>query len=161
LSTTAAESIIRKAEEVFSGIERPEHFTNHTHCCECRDHDDELQPFTPATIPRSALGHMGWDPITFCTDQGFRYFLPGMIRIVLTETGEDNYFEQFMWHVSAIAEGHDRYKVCTPAERAVVAMTLNWLLEHRSEEIEQEMVAQDLLSAIERWSDVSAETSLR
>ena len=150
---TSAESIVANADEVFADVERPEHFTDHKHCCECLDHDDELQPYTPGNIPRSALGHMGWDPITFCTDQGFRYFLPGMIRIVLTESGDDNYYEQFLWHVTAMEGGHDRYQVCTEAERAVVALTLAWLFEHRSAEIEQELVAEELLGALGRWSE--------
>lgn len=147
-----ATEIIARSEEVFADVERPKHFTNHTHCCECRDHDLELQPYTPATIPRTALGTMGWDPITFCTDEGFRYWLPGLIRIVLTQTGEDNYYEQFLWHIQAVEGGHDRYAVCTEEERVVIAMTLAWLLEHRSAEIEQECDSQELLWAIERWS---------
>ena len=147
-----AGAIIAKALEDLPTVERPAHFTNHTHCCECREHDEELQPYTPATIPRSALGTMGWDPITFCTDEGFRYWLPALIRIVLSIKGADNYYEQFLWHMQAVEGGHDRYAVCTEEERSVIAMTLAWLLEHRSEEIEQECVAQELLWAIERWS---------
>jgi hypothetical protein len=153
VSQAGAEEIIAKAEAVFGPVERPEHFTDHTHCCECSDHDEELQPYTPANMPRSALGHMGWDPITFCTDKGFRYFLPGMIRIVLTEAGDDNYYEQFMWHVTDVAGGHDRYAACTREERAVVALALAWLLENTCEEVEQEMVAGELLAALERWSE--------
>lgn len=142
-----------EAEKVFAGIDRPEHFTNINHCCECREHDEELQPYTPATVPRSALGTMAWDPITFCTDEAFRYWLPGLIRIVLSEDGEDNYYEQFLWHLSADNGGYDRYAACTESERSVVAKTLHFLLEHRSAEIERECMAPELLNAIGRWSD--------
>lgn len=152
MSAKTAEAIITEAEAVFGKLERPEHFTNHTHCCECRDHDDELQPYTPADIPRSALGHMGWDPITFCTDEGFRYFLPGLIRIAFTERGEDNYYEQFVWHMTPMEGGHDRFTICTAEERAVVARALAWLLENRADEIERECVPDELLAALERWT---------
>ncbi len=152
MSADSPEAIIAEAEAIFGKLERPPHFTNHTHCCECRDHDDELQPYTPADIPRSALGHMGWDPITFCTDEGFRYFLPGLIRVVLTESGEDNYYEQFVWHMTPVAGGHDRFTICTAEERAVVAMALAWLLDNRADEIERECASDALLAALERWS---------
>lgn len=146
-------SIIARAEKVFSAVERPQHFTDHMHCCECQDHDDELQPFTPATVTREALGHMGWDPITFCTNDGFRYFLPGMIRIVMTETGDDNYYEQFLWHLNWDGDENDRIKICTPGEREIVHQSLLWLLENRVEEIEEDMVSNELLMAIERWGN--------
>jgi len=153
LSQASVDSIIARAERVFGEVARPQHFTNRDHCCECRDHDEELQPFTPATIPRCSLGNMAWDPITFCTDEAFRYWLPGMIRVVLTENGDDNYYEQFVWHLNAVEGGHDRYAACTDEERVVVAETLAFLLEHRSEEIERECAAGDLLCAIEIWSN--------
>ena len=145
-------AIISRALEVFAHVERPEHFTNHTHCCECQEHDEELQPFTPETITRQALGTMAWDPITFCTDQAFRYFLPGMIRITLTESGDNNFYEQFLWHLNYVAKDRDRFKACTEEEQEVVAMALNWLLENRSREIELECASDELLSALEMWS---------
>lgn len=149
----SAETIIGRAEEIFSEVERPQHFTNHQHCCECQEHDDELQPFTPRTVTREALGHMGWDPITFCTVEGFRYFLPGLIRIALTVTGEHNYYEQFLWHLNWDGAGNDRIRACTARERDIVHQSLLWLLENRSREIEEEMASDELLWAIERWSD--------
>ncbi len=145
-------AIIARAEKVFSTVKRPQHFTNHRHCCECQEHDEELQPFTPADIPRAALGHMGWDPITFCTDEGFRYFLPGMIRIVMTETGEDNYYHQFLWQLTWVHKDCDRFAICSIEERKVVLAALEWLLEHRADEIEEEYVSEELFWAIERWS---------
>lgn len=152
MSQEAAESIINRALGMPAGIQRPEHFTNHTHCCECQDHDEELQPFTPTTLTREALGHMGWDPITFCTDEGFRYFLPGMIRILLTETGDQSYYEQFLFHLNYVSEDRDRYKICSEEERKIVTEALNWLLDNKSDEIEAELCSEDLLNAIARWS---------
>lgn len=147
-----ATDIIESARTVFAGIERPAHFTNHTHCCECAEHDEELQPFTPDDLTLEALGNMGWDPITFCTDQAFRYLLPGLIRIVLTEDGEENYYEQFLWHVTPQGE-YNRHAACSTEERIVVAQALAWLLENRSAEIEREMCSTELLYALETWTE--------
>ena len=98
---------------------------------------------------------MGWDPITFCTDHAFRYYLPGLIRIALTESGEDNYLEQFLWHLGYVADGYDRFAACSAEEREVVMQALDWLLENRSEDIEQECASEDLLFALERWAEAS------
>jgi len=145
------DEIIAEAVKLFSDVARPEHFTNHEHCPECKDHDEELLAFNPSSITREALGTMGWDPITFTTDQGFRYYLPGLIRVVLTETGDDSYYEQFLWHVIGSGD-YERIKACTTAEKEVVGKVLQFLLESRTEELEQECLGDDILIAIEKWT---------
>lgn len=143
--------IIAAAERVFAAVERPAQFTDREHCCECREHDDVLLAHDPQTITREALGGMGWDPITFTTDEGFRYYLPGLIRILLSGTGADSYYEQFLWH--AVGGGdYDRSRACAPAEKAVVLSALGFLLEHRAAEIDAECLGDELLAAIEKWS---------
>ncbi len=148
----SAEEIIARALAVAGRLPRPAHFTNHTHCCECQDHDDELQPYTPADIPREALGTGGWDPITFTTLEGFRYFLPGLVRVVLTETGDRDYYDQFLWHVGMDQRWQERRDACTSEEREIVLAALEWLLEHRSQAFEDAMLADELLDALEKWS---------
>ena len=83
------EQLIKEAKEVFGKVARPNHFADYTHCSECAEHDETLRAYTPDTITREALGHAGWDPITFATDTGFRYYLPALIRMALTQTGGD------------------------------------------------------------------------
>ena len=146
------EEIIKKAFELPSLAARPEHFTNYNHCCECKEHDEELLAHTPQTITREALGTMGWDPITFTTDEGFRHYLPGMIRVVLTETGDQSYYEQFLWHVLGDRLEYKRMDICTEQEREVICDTLNYLLHNKTEEIEIECLTEDLLNAIELLS---------
>ena len=147
-----AEEVIDLGRAIFGPIERPEHFTNHKHCCECAEHDAELLGYTPDSIPRKALGTMGWDPITFTSDHGFRYYLPGLIRIVLSETGDNSYLEQFLWHTLGDAVHYDRYPACSQQEREVVWQALNCLLETRAKDIEDELLTDDLLCALEKWS---------
>lgn len=149
----SAEEIIARALAFAERLPRPAHFTNHTHCCECQEHDEELQPYTPADVPRAALGTGGWDPITFTTLEGFRYFLPGLVRVVLTETGEDDYYDQFLWHVGMDQRWAERRAACSPEERELVRAALEWLLEHRAQEFEDGMLADDLLDALAKWSD--------
>lgn len=143
-------AIIHAANEAFACVERPDHFTNHTHCCECAEHDQVLREYTPQTIPRQALGHMGWDPITFTQNQGFTYYLPALVRVVLTHDGEDDYFDQFLWHVEHMALREPAIEL-TRTQRAVVRDTLNFLLEERTEIIELYCLDDDLLRVLEAW----------
>ena len=96
MTSSVQENLIEKVAAVFGKVARPDHFTDHTHCCECAEHDDTLRVHSPDSIPREALGHAGWDPMTFATDVGFRYYLPAMINFALTASGDDYYIDQFL-----------------------------------------------------------------
>ena len=149
----SVEALINEATEVFGKVPRPEHFTNHTHCCECAEHDDTLKAFTPETITREALGHAGWDPMTFATDTGFRYYLPALIRMALTRKDDDYYIDQFLSQVIRDGPRNSRWMACTAEERAVVLKALLALLEERTEEVDNSLDADRLTQAIEIWSE--------
>lgn len=150
---SSVQELIAEACEVFGKVQRPEHFTDHTHCCECAEHDEVLQKYAPDTVSREALGHPGWDPITFTTDAGFRYYLPGLIRTVLTTRGDEDYIEQFLSQVIRDGPRNTRWQACTQPERAMVVKALHFLLEHRADEIDDWLDADRLIQAIEIWSD--------
>ncbi len=145
--------LIDEATEVFGKVARPEHFTDITHCSECAEHDGTLSAHTSDTITREALGHPGWDPMTFATDTGFRYFLPALIRMALTGTGDDYYIDQFLSQVIRDGPRNTRRCACTVEERAVVLKALHALLETRAEEIENDLDADRLMQAVDIWSD--------
>lgn len=143
--------IITRAFEVFSVHPRPDRFTDHPGCCECAEHNDTLSAATPRTIARSDLGGMSWDPITFTTPAAFRYYLPGLIRTVVTSRGDESYFEQFLWHISASSITAKGLEEFSEAERRVLAACLEYLFEHCIKEIEQECLEDQLLAAMEVW----------
>lgn len=147
------EQITDEANAVCGQIQRPEHFTDYAHCCECAEHDGTLSAHSPDTISRKALGHAGWDPMTFATDSGFRYYLPALIRMALTQTGDDYYIDQFLSQVVRDGARNDRWCACTVEERAVVLKVLHALLETRAEEIENSLDVDRLMAAIDIWSD--------
>ena len=147
------DEFLRKANKVFSKVQRPEHFTDYQHCCECAEHDDTLSAHTPDTITREALGHAGWDPVTFATDSGFRYYLPALMRMALTRTGDDYYIDQFLSQVIRDGPRNSRWRACTAEQRTVVRDALLLLLEQRLDEIEENYDADRLMQAIDIWSD--------
>lgn len=109
--------LLNDVRHAFSAEPRPEHFTNYTHCEECREHDDTLRQCTPDTIGKRELGNTGWDPICFITDGGYRHYLPGLARIVLETNGE--YLDQFL-HGLTLA----RVRKFTRSQRAAVGQFL-------------------------------------
>jgi hypothetical protein len=49
----------------FAGCERPEHFTDFQHCCECAEHDELLRSRDLDTLRVEDVGNPGWDPLCF------------------------------------------------------------------------------------------------
>jgi hypothetical protein len=153
MPTLSHKTLIEEATAIFGKVARPEHFTDYTHCFECAEHDDILSAHAPDTITREALGHAGWDPMTFATDTGFRYYLPALIRMALTQEGDSYYIDQFLSQLIRDGPRNSRWQACTAEERAVVVNALHVLLEDRAAEIEICCDADRLIEAIEIWSD--------
>ena len=149
----SVEALISKATQVFGKVPRPEHFTDHKHCCECAEHDETLRACTPETITREALGQSGWDPMTFATDTGFRYYVPALIRFALTGKDDEYYIDQFLSQVIRDGPRNSRWAACSAEERAIVLRALHALLEERTEEVDNWLDADRLMQAIEIWSD--------
>jgi len=146
-------TLIDEATQIFGKVPRPEHFTDYTHCSECAEHDSTLRAHTAETITREALGHAGWDPMTFATDSGFRYYLPALIRMALTGSDDDYYIDQFLSQVIRDGPRNSRWCACTVEERAVVHKALVWLLEERTADVDNWLDADRLMQAIDIWSD--------
>src|SRR6188474_2254840 len=67
----------------FAVVPRPEHFTNHTHCDECWEHDEVLRARDLDTLQIEDVGSQAWNPITMATPHGFAYYLPALARLAL------------------------------------------------------------------------------
>jgi len=75
-----------RIDRAFARAERPEHFTNYTHCCECSDSDEFFQALTPDQLlalpdPPETL------PFAFLTEPAFYYYMPAFARM-LTRSGD-------------------------------------------------------------------------
>ncbi|MEZ6061019.1 MAG: NUDIX domain-containing protein [Planctomycetaceae bacterium] len=81
----------------FRNARRPEHFTDYSHCDECAQHDRLLQSIDRDDLRLKHVGNPGWDPITFVSDDAYRYLLPGLAR-VMTRNPEQ-YFQEFLLHL--------------------------------------------------------------
>jgi hypothetical protein len=99
-------------DAAFADCRRPDKFTDHTYCEECADAHDYFREFTPETIadvtdPPETL------PLSFLTDDAFRYLLPGIIRW-LPRTGQQYCVGDVLFHVE------NRLHTFNPDQRAAL-----------------------------------------
>jgi hypothetical protein len=123
------DDVLRQIASAFAGVPRPEHFTNHTHCCECAEHDDTLRLHTPETIGLSQLSP-SWDPICFATLDAYLHYLPGLARLAFGR-GPDYYLEQFVFHLRP-----ERMLAFDGAQRRAVLALLRHFLDEALDDVE-------------------------
>jgi hypothetical protein len=122
--------ILEAINRTFGSVQRPEHFTNYKHCCECAEHDETLRLHDIDTIGLEELGHPSWDPICFITIEGYLYYMPALARLALG-TGEKYYLDQFPFHLNS-----DRIAAFTPKQKIAVCRLLEYIRDTRRQEIE-------------------------
>lgn len=147
------QALIDKAQRLFGATPRPEHFVNHAHCCECAEHDATLRDHTPQSIGIDELGNPAWDPICFATEEAFLYYFPALVRLAMEGDADSYYFDQFLSHVILDGPRNRRWSSFSVAQRQLVGEVLEYMLEHRAEQVDQGTDADRLLEAIAIWAD--------
>jgi hypothetical protein len=152
--TTDAETLAA-VRAAFADCPRPEHFTNYRHCCECAEHDDLLRSRDLDSLALEDVGNAGWDPICFITPEGFRYYLPALVRLALTTPAEENgpwYGDQLLFHLTSCGKHNQHLPHCTPEQRAAVVRFLWHILDTRHALAADYTLERELEQAIELWS---------
>ena len=144
--------ILQEATLLFENVPRPEHFTDHTHCCECAEHDETLRRESIETLSYENL-RPGWDPLCFISPEGFQYYFPALVRLTLEGTGENYFIDQLVFHLELDGKRNSRYLQFTPEQRNFVVRLLNYLVETRAGEIEENFDTDALFRTIEIWDE--------
>jgi hypothetical protein len=118
------ETLLDEVKSAFGSSPRPDHFTNYTHCDECRDHDNTLRSHTPDSIGLAELGNPGWNPICFATIEGYLYYVPALARLALDPNNNGCYVEDFMFELRS-----ERIAAFNAAQRQVFLKLLLYLFE--------------------------------
>ncbi len=145
-------NLLHEAIELFGSAPRPEHFTNHTHCCECAEHDETLRNETLETLSFDMV-RPGWDPFCFISPEGFQYYFPALVRLALEGSGNTYFIDQLVFHLELDGKGNSRYLKFTPKQRRYVVKLLNYFIEARSGEIDANLDSDALLRTIEIWEE--------
>jgi hypothetical protein len=122
--------ILAEIADAFA-VPRPDWFCDAQHCCECAEHEAELQAETVDTLRREVMGDGGWDPVGFITNpDGFKYYMLALARLACA-TGPDYFLGSFLTYLNA-----DRVETFTERQRAAVKALLLHLAEALGPEIE-------------------------
>jgi hypothetical protein len=113
-NTARMRDILAAIDAAFA-VERPSWFVNARHCCECAEHEAELQRFGRDDLPLEVVASAAWDPIAFVSHpDGFEYFLPRLARLAYGR-GADFYLDQFLANLRP-----DRVARMSPEQRLVL-----------------------------------------
>ena len=139
----------------FASVERPEHFTNHTHCCECAEHDDTLRARDIDTLTFDDLGNGAWDPMAFASPQAFAYFLPALARLALSEPHPTWGWlgPQLGWYLELDGRRNRRWAHFSAEQRDAVRALLEHIFDTRLELIRDYGCEHQLLRTIDVWAD--------
>jgi hypothetical protein len=147
------QAIIDAVREAFAAEPRPEHFTDYSHCCECAAHDALLASRDLDSLRVEDINNPGWDPICFVTAEGFRYYLPALVRLALaSSTSKDGYLPQLLFHLIGDGPQNRRVVCCTAGQRRAIAAVLWHVVETWHELIARDDIEEDLQRALEIWS---------
>ena len=142
---------LKKISDAFSATPRPEHFTDYRHCPECAEHDELLRSRNLETLSLADVGNIGWDPMCFVTDEGFKYWMPALARLALKpET------EQGGWYLPQLLPYLDEAKLsyrlagASQQQRNAVAHFLVHIKDTRPELVGVYGVEEELKLAIAR-----------
>lgn len=153
LSTRDADQI-RQIDAAFAAVERPEHFTDFTHCCECSEHDELLRSRDRDSLQLADVGNAGWDPLCFCSAQGIAYWLPALVRFALRaeDSTQDWYGDQLVFHLSYGGAENRLLQWCNDQQRLAIARLIGHLIETRSATIDRYGLSERFCDCHGLWS---------
>ena len=123
--------ILDEIAEAFR-VPRPTWFCDADHCCECAEHEAELQAKDVETLDFATVGSAAWDPVAFVSNpDGFKYLLPALARLACG-SGDAYYLDLFCTQLR-----DDRIETFDARQRAAVEALLYHLAVVLSAEIER------------------------
>jgi hypothetical protein len=126
--------ICELVNRAFSGTPRPEHFTDYTHCEECREHDDTMRARELHSLTIEDLGNPGWDPVCFLTPDAFQYWFPAFVRLVFQGDESDSYLHQLLFHLTCEGVTNRHFSLFTRSQRQAVLAFLRHVAEEKRTE---------------------------
>ena len=147
--------VIARIDAAFGAVERPAHFTDFTHCCECAEHDELLRSRDRETLRIEDVGNPGWDPICFTSPQGIAYYFPSLARLALAPPFPTHgwYGDQLLFHLYYGFRDNRFFQYCSAEQRAVVASLLGHIIESRAALVDELAFPDEFLRCHELWSD--------
>ena len=137
----------------FASCDRPEHFTDFRHCCECAEHDALLRLRDRDTLSMEDVGNPGWDPLCFTSAAGLLYLMPAMGRLALEAPSDERgwYAPQLHFHLTYDGPANRILSASSAGQRHAVVRLLRHILGSRAALCVDYDCGEDLRAAIALW----------
>jgi hypothetical protein len=147
------DEILTGLNAAFAGCQRPEHFTDFRHCCECAEHDGVLRARDRDTLSIEDVGNPGWDPLCFASADGLLYYMPALARLALDSAVEQSnwYVPQLIFHLTYEADGNRILAASSTPQRRAVVDLLRHISETRAVLFDDQGSLDELRAAIALW----------
>jgi len=143
------ERIVATFAEIFADVPRPAHFTNHTHCEECAEHDAVMRSRDRATLRLEDVDNLGWNPVVFLTPEGFRYYLAALVRVAFESEDEGFLSDLVSFHLRVDCEWH--FELLTTRECEVVLELIQSVRTDFASVLEEDGADDGEIEAVERY----------
>lgn len=146
--------LLSEVTAVFGRCERPEHFTDFRHCCECAEHDQLLRSRDVMSLRIEDVGNPGWDPLCFTSAEGLLYYFPAMARLALDDPHPTLGWYAFQLHFHLTYDHADNrmLRAAAPDQRRAVVGLLRHLVASRPALCDEWDCREELLAAAELWA---------
>ena len=143
----------KQQAKIIFNTQKPSHFANYQHCCECAEHDQTLLASDVDSIGLAELGNPGWDPLCFSSAEGLVYYMPALIRLTLDTMGTpEMYLDQMLFHLTYDGMDNRLVRACSREQREFMAKFLEHLVENYCTEIGAgAFTSDDILRTHEIW----------
>ncbi len=113
------------------------------------EHEAQMQAFRPDELLLEDLDNPGWDPLCFASNEAMAYFMPGLVRVVLTNTAD--YIQQFVFHIGQ----PERLSGFSPRQARALIGALDLLLLHEVEAVENNLAVDELFRTRDKLGEIA------
>lgn len=118
--------LLHVIDAAFGEAQRPEHFTDYTHCEECAEHNQLLRDRDCLTLAIEDVGNICWQPVSFCSPAGLAYYMPALASLAMAPPTDEYgwYGDTLGIHLSS----NTKFRAyCTPLQRTAIADLIDHL----------------------------------
>ena len=140
---------LEEALRIFS-TSKPENFGNFYHCEKCAESNQLLKSKDLDSIRLCDLEPHS--PMSFCSDEGKKYYMPALIRICLESSDDYFYFGDLLYILDSDGKGNSLFTSCNGEQREFIRSFIEFMIDSYPEEIENNQCSHEAFRTYEVWS---------
>ena len=144
--------LIEFSYKVFSSFNRPEYFTDISHCPECADHNNTMKKYNLDELGVNEIGNLCLSPLSFLTEEAFGYVMPRLIELATKESvnKEDSFLFNYLVTLTP-SEPDSRFEKFNEDQNLAIKYSLQFIKKELYSVAVRECFEEDLKAAIRAW----------